>query len=75
MGTYANEDPNASIGERLVNSVKKIAGLDHDPTKAEAKGPTGQTPQEAADSMSGDSSSQTSHAGVGAQSTDAANGY
>jgi hypothetical protein len=78
MGTYDDENPNASVGERLVSSVKKIVGIAKDPTKAETKNASsgGETPQETADRMSGgDDSNSASNTGPSGQSSDSWNKY
>jgi hypothetical protein len=64
MGTYSDEDPNDGVGQRIVNSVKKIIGIPADPTKADTKNASSndETAQETADRISN-------------QSTNAANGY
>lgn len=76
MGTYADEDPNAGVGERLVNSVKKIIGLPKDPTATETKNASsgGETAQETADRIS-NSSGESSNTGAAGQSTDSVNKY
>jgi hypothetical protein len=73
-GTYADEDPGASVGKRLANSVRKIgAQLGIGQTKDVVSSDTGETSQEAADRMSGDDGK------IGrmkaAQSTDRDNSY
>jgi hypothetical protein len=76
MGTYSDEDPNASIPQKVVNSIKKITGLDKDPSRKEPVNPdTHRTPQEEADYASGNSSGISSNTGASGQSTDAYNKY
>jgi hypothetical protein len=70
MGTYSDEDPNASIPEKIGSSLKKIAQsvLPHAP-KYEPASAGNETAQHAADEMS------SSNTGPSGQSTDAYNKY
>lgn len=78
MGTYADEDPNASIGDKIINSIKKSVGIAKDPTKKEPRNASsnGETAQETVDRMAGGGDENTaSNAGSRAQSSDAMNKY
>jgi hypothetical protein len=69
-GTYADEDPNASIGEKIANSVKKtvagVAQLASPRSVAEIRPRTEQASSDA---------DTASNAGSQAQSTDSYNKY
>lgn len=75
MGTYSDEDPNASIGEKLANSIGKIV---KSVTGYEGPAPVTANAQEEPQVHNTDesnSSTEASNTGPAGQSTDAYNKY
>ena len=77
MGTYSDESPDASIGDRLASSVKKIAqGIVGKPsTGTPPMGAANSSNSEAASEAGVDHASTPSNTGASAQSTDSWNKY